>query len=65
MQKEQAARNNKRFTELHSRYAGVSASEYENNKEYVEYRLQMINDPASRAYVQSVEMDHIGFELVE
>ena len=65
MQKEQAASNNKRFIELHSRYAGVSESEYENDKEYTEYRLLMINDPASRAYVQSVEMDHSGFELVE
>ena len=65
MQKEQAASNNKRFIELHSRYAGVSESEYENDKEYTEYRLLMINDPASRAYVQSLEMEHSGFELVE
>ena len=65
MQKEQAASNNQRFIELHSRYARVSESEYENDKEYTEYRLLMINDPASRAYVQSLEMEHSGFELVE
>ena len=65
MQEEQVASNNSRFLELHSRYDGVEESEFQNDKEFIEYCLLLINDPASRAYVQSLEMEHSGFELVE
>ena len=65
MQEEQVATNNTRFLELHSRYDGVEESEFQNDKEFVEYRLLLINDPASRAYVQSAEMEQSGFERVE
>jgi len=65
MQEEQVASNNSRFLELHSRYDGVEESEFQNDTEYVEYRLLLISDPASRAYVQSAEMEQSGFERVE
>ena len=57
--------NQERLLELNSKYAEVDEARQENNAEYHEYRLELINNLESRSLINQLEMERSGFQLTE
>lgn len=57
--------NQERLLELHLKYAEVDEARQENNAEYHEYRLELINNLESRSLINQLEMERSGFQRTE
>ena len=57
--------NQERLLELHWKYAEVYEARQENNAEYHEYRLELINNLESRSLINQLEMERSGFQRTE